>query len=90
MKKVEKLIRYCPPTKLDPAPFGTIYHVIGDEAVAEQEYIQVSDKESYPHWERIGDFLEEVFHESLNDQGFINECLRTYQHMQQSKLSEIE
>ena len=89
---MDKLVRYCPPTKLDIAPFGTIYHVIVDGDLPAHRYIQTSQDETIPQWERMGVFLEKVYEESLDDDQFINECLRLFidnKKMQHLKIREL-
>lgn len=83
------LQRYCPPTKLDVAPFGTIYHVMVDSDIPQHLYIQVSEDETAPQWERMGVFLEKVFEEFLNDDTFVDECLRLFKHNKNAQLLKL-
>lgn len=80
-KYVEK---YSPPTRLDKENYGTIWAHITDEGEREL-YIQVNqDKEAYPTWIKYGDFLVTAFKTHLDDELFIERCLKLhaglYQH----------
>ena len=75
---ISKLIKYVPPTKMDLAPFGTLYHVFIENGSPHDIYIQLSNDEPLPHWESIGSFLTQVFHKDIADQTFIDTCLGRY------------
>ena len=66
----------CPPSRFDPAPYGVICYVHGEDRV--EGYIQLSDDESQPQWMPIGDFLWSVFASELENDEFIDECLKKY------------
>jgi len=61
------LIRYGEPSKLDCSPFGTICKRKVDDKF--EIYLQVSDNESSPYWEKIGIFsddLDPVIEQEIN------------------------
>jgi len=70
-----ELIKYSVPTKLETAPFGTVWKaLVGDSG--HQIYLQTSKDEQNPQWERAGYVLEKVFQESLKDDVFIERILK--------------
>ena len=75
------LTRYTAPTKLDEAPFGTLWLQIiesfNEDITA--TFIQTSRDEKQPLWERMGLFLEKVYKHKLLDSEFIEESLRIYE-----------
>ena len=90
---MDKIIRYCPPSKFDNAPYGTIYHVFNEDNLPYSLYIQVSADEDVPHWEAMGDFLAIAFIQSVDDATFIQDCLKLYKRqtdLLQSRISELK
>ena len=71
------VIRYTAPSKMDNAPYGTIYSVT-DEINDTKMYIQLSQEESHPQWQDLGVLFEVVFGPLLNDQPFMSKCLDLY------------
>lgn len=72
-------LRYSIPGRYELAPFGTIYRVqISDDDTRRELFIQLSTDASTSNWQRVGYLMEEAFCELLEDQDFINECLRLY------------
>jgi hypothetical protein len=70
------LMRICPPSRYDPAPYKTICYVEGEDGV--DGYIQVSKDHETPHWVPMGDFLYKVFRDKLSDDKFIDTCFGRY------------
>lgn len=66
-------VRYCPPTRFDTAPYGTIVKVI-TERDGNQLWIQTSHDE--PSWLRVGDMLEHGFENFFVQPAFVDMCLR--------------
>lgn len=71
-----QLIRYSAPTKFDCAEYGTLWIQILDDC--KEMYIQVHKDENAPHWIPIGAFLEKALHAKLFEEGFLEECLKTF------------
>lgn len=73
--------RYTAPTKLDEAPFGTLWLQVIESFNEDIKatYIQTSRDEKQPIWEKIGIFLERVFKNKILDPIFIEEALRIYE-----------
>lgn len=71
--------RYCPPTNLDKAEFGTVIKVIVSSVLNEYElYIQLG-KQDKPNWQRLGVFFETVFdQEFVSNTNFVETCLELY------------
>ena len=77
MEQTKHLERYCAPTSLDIALFGTIAKVIISENEHEL-YIQLSQDEKM-RWERLGSFFEEVFNEEfISNENFMENCLEMF------------
>ena len=72
-----KLVKHTLPTKFSEEPFGTQWCVEGNEK-ANLKYIQVSRDAQNPHWITMGDFLEIAFSRELEDEKFIEECLKKF------------
>ncbi len=72
--------RYCTPTNLDIAPFGTLSKVIIDENKHEL-YIQLSHNDKMK-WERLGMFFEQIFEgDFISNPDFINTCLDLFKEL---------
>ena len=69
------LAKFTKPT-LDPAPYKTIWAFKHSDGSSEY-YIQMSQDESKPLWERLGLILEKTFEwHIVNDPSFIDDALR--------------
>ena len=73
---MEYLVRYSIPSRLEPAPFGTIWKAVGDNDNHEL-YIQVS-KDDNPQWLKVRSLLEKAFDNFLANESFIEACLALY------------
>lgn len=75
--------KYCPPSPLDKAPFGTVAKVIIDKEKDEHElYIQLSEDDSKIRWEKLGVFFEEVFDkEFVSNTDFMERCLDLFKNL---------
>jgi hypothetical protein len=71
------IVRYSVPTKMDNAPYGTIYSVT-DEGNDTKLYIQLSQDESSPIWQDLSFFFEMMFLCMLDDDNFMSKCLELY------------
>lgn len=80
-------VRYTVPNKLDIAPYGTIYKVMLEDDKGEY-YIQLGASDS--SWMRMSNFLEFVFSDYLNDEGFVDECLRLFNRKSTTPLNKIQ
>lgn len=69
--------RYCLPTKLDPAPFGTIWVYIGKED--KQYFIQTAQEGEMPCWKSWGEFLGYALEEFIEIPEFKEVCLHLYE-----------
>lgn len=76
--KSNQVHKYHDPTKYDPMPYGTIWHVIGEEKIVGR-YIQLSKDESLPNWQILGAFLETSLMPQIDKQEFIDLCLKSYE-----------
>lgn len=74
---MEKVMKYSCPTKYDMAPYSTMWraHKDNDEC---DVFIQVSEIIQEPTWINIGTFLEKSFEEQLENENFIDDCLKRY------------
>ena len=72
--KLEILDRYNAPTKFCSCEFGQIWRHIQDNGKYDL-YIQTSMNPLEPIWLRMGEFLERVCENRLEDREFIGECL---------------
>ena len=88
MKQHYKLLeKYSPPTRLDKEHHGTIWAHITDGGEPDM-YIQVNeDKEASPTWIKYGDFLTTAFKTHLDDEFFIERCLKLYSRFYQHPVS---
>lgn len=82
------VIRYSIPNKIDEAPFGTLYSVVGDKQDSDL-YIQLSQDEKCPQWQKLGLMFEIILGPLLNDPLFISKCLDLYK-MQNHGKSDIK
>lgn len=75
--------KYCVPSVLNKAPFGTIAKMIIDKEKDEYVlYIQLSDDENKPRWEKLGKFFEEVFDEEfVSNEPFMEMCLALFKNL---------
>lgn len=81
------LIKYNKPTSFDFAEYGTKWKVYDDNK--HQYFIQVSEDESHPRWERMADLLECSFEDLYDHDPFVIECLRIFNHKQNDPLLKI-
>lgn len=58
------IIRYNPPSRYDKAPYGFIVKVIEDDN-HDSMWIQTSEDQEIMLWMPIGNFLDELFKESI-------------------------
>lgn len=72
-----KLIKHTIPSKFTQEPFGTIWSVQGNEKT-NLAYIQVSKDFDNPHWLTMGDFLEVALGSELENEKFIEDCLKKF------------
>lgn len=79
--------KYCVPSVLDKAPFGTIAKMIIDKEKDEYVlYIQLSEDDQKPRWEKLGKFFEEVFNEEfVSHEPFIDTCLALFKSLKDKK-----
>lgn len=82
-----KLEKYCAPSSLDKEEFGTIVKVITDSNKNEYElYIQTSQDQEKPSWDRLGSFFEKVFSEDfVSNDLFIETCLDLFKNVKEKK-----
>mgnify|MGYP001571948054 CR=1 FL=1 len=73
---MKPIIRICPPSRYDKAPYGSICYVNGEDKI--EGYIQIGRSEDHPDWILIGDFLWGVFADQVEDDEFIEDCLNQY------------
>ncbi len=71
------MYRIFPPTRYDSAPYKTICTVKGESNMVHQ-FIQMSDDEKNPKWITMGDFFYKALSHKINDQIFIDECIKEY------------
>lgn len=81
-------IRYTRPTGFDFAHYGQQW-IFSDDNSRNETYIQTSEDENNPKWERIGGLLEVAFEDLFKNADFINECLRMYKYKSESPLIKI-
>ena len=74
-KDMPSIIRYNKPSRLDNAPFGTMYEVIVEHEQPAEFFIQVSRDDQAPNWLSRGAFLELAFSKELREDKFIENCL---------------
>lgn len=85
---MERLIRHCPPTRFDYAQHGTIWqYIINKENT--QYFVQVSNDEVKPQWERMSSLLEVAFESFFRNDEFIEETVKLYHHYNEKPLEKI-
>ena len=74
------MIRYTSaPTEYDKAYWGTLCNVfLNDEGTLRETYIQTSKDLDKPHWIKVSDMVLKVYEKKLEDESFIEECLKEY------------
>lgn len=82
-KEYAKVVKYVPPTKFEQAPYATLWVQIRDDGQSDI-YIQMSEEEAEPNWQKMGWLLEQVFDEFIEDPKFIRECLNAYKEVPKS------
>lgn len=70
-------MHYRKPTQFDNAPFKTIWKHL-NEVNTISSYIQTCIDPEEPQWVAMGDFLVESFKPFLNNEAFIDECLKLF------------
>jgi hypothetical protein len=70
------IIRYSKPSRLDVAPYGTVYEVVMEPEQPPEFYVQSSKDDQAPNWISRGAFLELAFATDLRSDKFIQECLK--------------
>ena len=75
---MERVIKYCTPTRLDCAPFGTMWKVVTSDTEHEY-YVQLSHDANAPHWEKITYLLEKALERYFADDNFIIEMLKLFE-----------
>lgn len=70
-----KLLKFTPPSHYDLWPQGTLWQD-GDEL-----YIQVTNNPESAKWITIGKFLQGALDHLINDDKFIHDCLKLYNHV---------
>lgn len=76
---MDREIKYCAPTRLDNASFGTIWKVI----ISEKEYvyyIQLSHESTNPQWEKMSYLFEKALERYVTDDNFMAHLLRLFDH----------
>lgn len=73
-----RIERIFPPTRYDKAPYRQIVRVKDEEGCGEEFYIQLSDDEENPYWELLGELFVKAFKSKLDDDEFIDECIKKY------------
>ena len=68
--------RYVVPSKIDVAPYGTIYNVIGDNNTPSL-YIQLGT-EPIINWQPMSFLMGHIFSPCYTDPAFIELCLALY------------
>jgi phosphopentomutase len=68
--------KFVAPTQYDRAIYGATWKCNTENKPS--FYIQTSKDMNSPHWESMGTFLLRSFEEFLDNQTFLNECLRLY------------
>jgi hypothetical protein len=81
------LIKYTRPSSYDFEPYLTQW--VFNEDTAKEVYIQMSQDEERPHWERAGSVLECAFYDFLPRKEFMEECLRLFKYKQEDPLLKI-
>lgn len=74
----EHVQKYCPPTKFDTLPYGTLWSVMDEDKVIGR-YIQLSKEESSPNWQIWGSFLESCFMNQIDNKEFMVLLLESYE-----------
>lgn len=72
----KSLMRICPPSKYEHAPFKTICYV--DEEKKRSVYIQTSEDENEPEWVEMGQFLLIAMNHKLADTKCIASWMKDY------------
>jgi hypothetical protein len=71
-------VRYFPPSKFDPAPYGQMVYV-DSEKEGLTIYIQLSQNPEEPNWQKGRYLLEEVFKDHLSKPEFIEICVKIFE-----------
>lgn len=71
------LERYTPPTKLDIAPYGTLYKEIKDDTDYAY-YVQLNPTSDSADWKRLGSILEIVMEFDFLDEDIRKKLLARY------------
>jgi len=61
---IDHVTRFTRPTKLDRAPYKTLWTYQGEDDEQEQ-YLQVHENENDPAWIRLGTILEYVYSQAI-------------------------
>jgi hypothetical protein len=82
------LAKFSAPSKLDTAPFKTIWQFKRSDST--EYYIQMALDETRPCWMRLGHVMEAAFeHHIINDSSFIDDLIRLIG-MRVVKIEELE
>lgn len=76
--------RFCPPTKIDKSPFGSMVELTEEDGSL-TTFVQVSEDTEKPEWRNIGYLLEKVFGPFLTDEEWLKDVLCVYKHKQDQK-----
>jgi hypothetical protein len=73
-----KLEKFTVPTQYDVAPFMTLWQTNATVDHDSELYIQISENDAQPNWQRVGFVLEKAFSAFLVDKPFTEMCLRLF------------
>lgn len=71
--------KYAAPNAFVSAPQGTICRVFDDSGDT-QLYIQLGKEEQIPRWATLGQFFEVAFENFVDNDEFIQDCMKIYQY----------
>jgi hypothetical protein len=86
-QSIEILIKYTHPSAYDFHPYATQWLLVND--TEKEMFIQLSEDDSHPQWERMGDVLETAFFDFMGNKEFMDECLRLYKYKKEDPLIKI-
>ena len=81
------LIKYTRPSAYDFAPYSQQWVFMEDKT--QETYIQLSEDEHHPRWEKMGFLLEQAFEDLFTNGEFVSECLRLFRHKEDNPLMKI-
>jgi len=86
--ETEQITKYTAPNEFDREPFGKIWIEITDDQCP-QYWIQLSEDQEHPQWQTMGKFFESVFVKFIDNNDFMEQCLRLFKYHKDRPLNRI-